>query len=132
MQHQFRPTTPGIEESYSAVMESGSASEMDSTLTNSQRKVLFALLDVVIPSIEVRGSSASNKDQLCISQHDFQNLHESITREMKSPPSEEIFRDYMTKRLSDSPIFVDNVDKAIEKLGSAPRKQLGFVLWFMR
>lgn len=105
---------------------------MDNMLTNSQWQVLFALLDVVVPSIGVEDSPAPNNDCLRISQHHFRDLYETITREMKYPPSEEVFRDYMARRLSDSPIFVETVKEVIKALGSAPSKQLGFVLWFMR
>lgn len=120
-------------ENHNSMMESRSVSKMDSTLTDSQWQVLFALLDVVVPSIEVGDSPAGNdKDHLRISQHHFHDLYESVARDMQYPPSEEVFRAYITRRLSDSPIFVDSVKKVIKTLGSTPSKQLGFVLWFMR
>ncbi|KAK7751863.1 hypothetical protein SLS62_006164 [Diatrype stigma] len=104
---------------------------MNSTFTSSQWHVLLALLDAVIPSVEVEGPPVPNKDQLRITKHEFHDLYDNMARGMKKPPSKDVFRGYMAKRLSDSPIFVGNVEKAIKRLGAAPRKQLGFVLWFM-
>ncbi|KAI1455749.1 long-chain fatty alcohol dehydrogenase [Annulohypoxylon moriforme] len=96
----------------------------DNTFPKLQFQALLALLDAVVPSVEVVDSLAAHDGSLSISQEEFDRCYHEIRKRMKSPPSKDSFKDYLSARPSDNKLFVERIKKVIYSLSPGPRVQL--------
>ncbi|OTA99115.1 hypothetical protein M426DRAFT_76561 [Hypoxylon sp. CI-4A] len=103
--------------------------EPDGILTDGHWRVLFILLDTVVPSIEPNNTSKGNS--LRVSQDELSKSYAGLQQAMKHPPSSEEFYAYMATRPTDSINFVEHVKNTVSRLPPSAKVQLGRVLSFL-
>ncbi|KAI0131657.1 long-chain fatty alcohol dehydrogenase [Hypoxylon sp. NC0597] len=99
-----------------------------SYFSETQWKVLFALVDAVIPSIVAEAAATDRKNQLRISQSQYEEAYERTKRSLKHPPEYEKFKLYLESRPLDNPQFVQLLKRMLQRVPNSDRKQLGIIL----
>ncbi|KAI1386462.1 long-chain fatty alcohol dehydrogenase [Hypoxylon trugodes] len=105
----------------------------DTFFTETQWKVLFSLLDAVIPSVAVGGPSdmTGYSEVLRISENHFHEIYHGVQRRMRYPPTIDQFREYLAFRPVDDPRFISIVKQTVSRLSRSSKSQLGSLLNFM-
>ncbi|KAI0128933.1 GMC oxidoreductase [Xylariales sp. AK1849] len=93
-----------------------------------QWRVLFALVDAALPPIVAEHNVTEKRDQLRISQRQYEDAYASVLATMTHPPELERFKEYLRTKQSDSPRVVRNVKRTFETVPEKSRKELGLVL----
>lgn len=88
---------------------------------------MFAIIDTIIPPIVVEGHVTDKRNQLRISQKQYDEAY-GTTQAMAEAPDLEKFKEYLRTRQSDNPRFVQNVKRTFETVSGDARKRLSGVL----
>jgi hypothetical protein len=96
--------------------------------SETQWQILFALVDAALPPIVVESTMTDKRNQLRISQKQYEEAYEHILNSMAEPPELDKFKEYLRTRQSDNPRFVENVKRTFEGVPEASKKKLGGVL----
>lgn len=96
--------------------------------SEAQWEILFALVDAVLPPVVVESTMTDKRNQLRISQEQYEEAYEHILSSMAEPPELDKFKEYLRTRQSDNPRFVENVKRTFQSVDSDARKKLGGIL----
>ncbi|OTB05737.1 hypothetical protein M426DRAFT_21763 [Hypoxylon sp. CI-4A] len=94
-------------------------------------KALFALLDVVVPSVIENDTMPIGPNHLALASHELRDLYQKALCGAHDRFSFEKFCHYMASRPSDDPSFIANVKRAIGRLAPGAKYQLRLILGFM-
>ncbi|KAI0179950.1 long-chain fatty alcohol dehydrogenase [Hypoxylon sp. FL1284] len=97
-------------------------------LTETQWRILLALIDAVVPSIVVESRAKGGQNQLRISSSQCAEAYERTKRSMKHSPDYETFQQYLEARPLDNPRFLRLIKATIQSVPLSTRNQLGTVL----
>ncbi|KAI1393693.1 long-chain fatty alcohol dehydrogenase [Hypoxylon trugodes] len=100
----------------------------DTYFSETQWKVLFALIDAIVPSIVAESRVTDRKTQLSIPDSQYKEAHEKTMKCMIHPPDYEDFQQYLEARSIDNPRFVQLVKRNVQEVSNTDRKKLGVIL----
>ena len=100
------------------------------TFNEAHWDVLFAIFDAVVPAIVVQDEAPLLKrgDRLVVSTEEFNNLYESLKKQLINPPSRDLFREYLADRASQNALFVKIVRESVSRMPPRVSSQLRFIL----
>ncbi|ORY69712.1 long chain fatty alcohol oxidase [Pseudomassariella vexata] len=87
-------------------------------------QVLFALLDAAIPPIVVETALTDKKNQLKISEEEYNESYAHVREALTHPPDLDKFKEYLRARPSDNPRFLQNVRRVIATTPDSAKKKL--------
>lgn len=96
--------------------------------TDTQWQTMLAIIDAVLPPIVVEDNVTDKRNQLKISQVQYDAAYNRLQTEMAETPELARFKQYLRTRQSDNPRFVHNVKRTFETIPADARKRLGGVL----
>ncbi|KAH8673573.1 long chain fatty alcohol oxidase [Xylariales sp. PMI_506] len=100
----------------------------DSYFSESQWKTLFAMVDAAIPPIVVENTMTDKRNQLRVSQKQYEDAFASTQAAMIAPPDLDRFKEYLGSRKSDSPRFVQQIKRTLANLPDVQKRSLGGLL----
>ncbi|KAK8079323.1 GMC oxidoreductase [Apiospora phragmitis] len=109
---------------------------------DTQWRVLYALMDTVVPPIiatessgeEVNGdqkTTLADKDQQTVSREVFESHFQKMQRCLVTPPSREAFAAYLSEKPSEVRDFRNHLVRTLATLSPDARKQLGAVTYLL-
>ncbi|KAK7994853.1 GMC oxidoreductase [Apiospora arundinis] len=129
-----------VENSHSHIAVPISEAPPATFFDETQWRVLYALMDTVIPPITT-GASDDNKTNGCkvvgidsrqtISKDVFESHYEKMQSCLVTPPSREAFAAYLSERPSEIQDFRDHLVRTLVTLSPDARKQLGMVIYLL-
>ncbi|KAI0380911.1 long-chain fatty alcohol dehydrogenase [Hypomontagnella monticulosa] len=96
--------------------------------SETQWKVLLALIDATVPSIVAEPVATDRKGQLWVTQSQYEEAYEQIKKSMKYPPDHVKFQQYLGSRLADNPRFLSLLRRFMQGIPNSSKTQLGGIL----
>lgn len=105
-----------------------------------QWRVLYSLMDTVIPSLAAESDNEANDNNTIIDKKDDRQIvpkdvleahYQKLQRCLPHPPSHEAFAAYLAERPSAIQDFRDHLTRTLATLSPAAQKQLGTVLYLL-
>ena len=94
----------------------------------SQWAVIFAIMEAVMPAFAPQSTIEDEQNQIRISDAEFEDIFKRLENTVVDPPSKESLREFLAKRCTDDPSYVEDVKRTVGSFKPAQHQQLGNVL----